>query len=386
MRHVVTAWTTYLAAAATITYFAVLLPLRDTPLREITWRALAHRWESWDSSLFYLPIASHGYTKPVEANFFPGYPLLVRGLWLLCGKQHLLGCALTISIAAFLAALFGVAALAQQMRIPTGWALLVLLTASPVAWFLVAPYPTSLLLAFVVWVLYFAGKTDWPYHWQAATALAFFAPLVHPTAIVLWPTLIVEFIWQHRRSWRNWYTLLQGSSALLCVPAGLGLWCAYCAQRFHDPLAWLHSQRHYFGHVFMWPWQAIGLLWRDWQRIPTPSYTQARLLVDLLPIIFSLVVFAWALRSRSLPISWYVLWGLLIYLTIASPTSGAGIQVIDPIVSAGRYLLPAVPSTLFLARAAKEPRIQTWLSFLLTIGVVLQVVTLSFYLTGGWIV
>jgi hypothetical protein len=383
MKAVLTTWAGYLSAAAIATYFAVLLPLRPHPAQGMTVGKLLDHWNRWDAYVFYLPIVKHGYTKPIDATFFPGYPAIVHVLWTLTGKQHLVADALAISALGLLLALFGLAALARQLNIPTPLVLLLTLTASPVAFFLVAPYPTSLLLAILVWSLYFARRTTWTYHWYAAAGLALLAPLVHLTGLALWPALVVEFIVQHRGKMRELLTILQGAVVLFSAPVGLGIWCAYTSVRYHDPLAWLH-QEQVFGHIHVWPWQTIWLLWQDWQHYPSFSYGQARLLIDALPLMLSALLFAWAISSRSLPASFYVLWALLLYATIASPV--VGMQIDDAILSAGRYLLPAVPATLFLAMKAKEPRYQTGLLLCVALCSVLQVVCLGIYLNGGWIV
>lgn len=405
MRVVITAWIGYLSAAAITTYFAVLLALNGHETQQMTWRALADHWNRFDAHTFYLPIAEHGYTRLADAGFFPLYPALVHILWIPTGSKHLVGAALTISILGALAALAGVAALARQMNIPTPLVLLLTMTASSVTFFLLAPYPTSLLVACLSWSLYCARAGNW----YEAAGIAFFAPLIHATGLVLWPALLVEFIWQHRQNWRTINRLTLGAQAafvLLTVPDGLGLWCWYCQIKWHDPLAWLHTQQHIFGHVISWPWQIVGLLIQAWQRYPTISYGQARLLVDLLPLLLSLSLFIWAAIERlqivirnsqklsrifttnlyheSLPLSYYVLWALLLYLTIAAPVVGTRFD--DTIIGAGRYLLAAVPCTLFLAMKAKEPRYQTGLFLFVAISAALQVVFLSSYLTGGWIV
>jgi hypothetical protein len=405
-------WLGCMIGLAVLTYFAVLLPIGNTaPYHPIafalvTWRHLADAWNNGDGLIFYLPLAVHGYqnathAESIQANFFPLYPGMVHVVWLLTGKRHLVGSGLAVADLGALATITGLAFLARlegATRLQMQRVLIIAIIAQPLAFFLFAPYPTSWLVACVTWSLFAARSRSW----AVAALLAAVACLLHPTGVVLWPALLVEFASQHR--WRlgtalQWlphpHITLQGAivafqfaCVVVSVPDGIGLYAAYCQRVYGDSLAFLHTQEHWFQHTVRWPWQTIQLVIRNFQQMPTTSYGQARLLVDLVPWLFSIAVLVYALYQRHrglmpIPTSFLVLWTVLIALSLILPVVGTLFP--DVIVAAGRYLLVAVPVPLVLAFAAdRHPHA---LQLALYIGLILQVILCSMYLvTGSWIV
>jgi hypothetical protein len=333
-------------------------------------------------------------------------------VWAFFGRRYPLGSDLAVSLLGALAAILGLAFLArgegasrEQMQRVLVYGFL----ASPLAFFLFAPYPAGWLVATVAGSLTFARMRTWRHHWYMASTLALFAVLLHPTGIVLWPALLVEFAGQHRwsvqrmvhflRNWRSLRSLRRRPSAtsivtgyqllwvIVAVPYGLGIYAVICQAIYHDPLAFLRTQSEWFGHSARWPWDSLHLLLRELLRAPTPSYGQARLLVDLVPWLFSLALLAWTIWQRHrgfllVPTSFLVLWAFLLYLCIALPVVGT--QFPDTIVSAGRYLLVAIPVPLVLSAAAdRYPRV---LQSLVYLGVIMQVVFCVSYLSHLWIV
>jgi hypothetical protein len=87
-------------------------------------------------------------------------------------------------------------------------------------------------------------------------------------------------------------------------------------------------------------------------------------------------------NATLVPASFLVLWAVLLYLCIALPVVGT--EFPDTIVSAGRYLLVAVPVPLVLSAAAA--RYRRVLQSLVYLGVIMQVVFCVSYLSHLWIV
>src|SRR5215204_5758710 len=125
----------------------------------------------WDS-VWYLRIADSGYGDSApRAAFFPLYPLLVRGLATPFGASEaaLLLAAYTLSLAAFLAALFLLHRLTElelgrRLARPT----LLLLAVFPAAVYFGAPYSESLFLLLGVGAFYAARTGRWA--WAGACA------------------------------------------------------------------------------------------------------------------------------------------------------------------------------------------------------------------------
>jgi Gpi18-like mannosyltransferase len=111
-------------------------------------------WYFWDGG-FYWGIAKQGYLpgNPWQAAYFPLYPLLIRSGMLLAPE---VAAALLVSSLAFLAALFLVGMLADG-----AWAPMLLLAASPLAFFFTGMYADGLFLALVSGALLAYQRERW---------------------------------------------------------------------------------------------------------------------------------------------------------------------------------------------------------------------------------
>lgn len=335
-----------------------------------------HRWLTWDTPN-YIRLARDGYAKPVDAAFFPLYPLLIRAGLVLTAGRHATAVALVIANLAALVALAGVGLLAIELggltlaRRATG-----VLLAWPFAFFLAAGYGDGIFLALAAGVLLAARKG----RWGVAAVMLFLAGLTRVTAIALLIPVAVEFVRQHPRPLAaHWRTSLRLLLPVGALAAAFGLFALVCAARYGDPAAFLAAERAGFGHRVMPPWQSVALVAGQLAGA-TSGFARVRLLADVLPVIAAAAITVAA--CRRLPLS-YTLYSLaLLAVTIGAPV--VGMHFHDAWISSGRYLLAAAPCWLALGRwTLRSPALETALT---AGGWVLQTVLLAFFLGGGWLV
>lgn len=351
-------------------------------------RALALLWQRWDAQ-WYLGIAQHGYTSAQSTAFFPLYPLTIRLLALVIGP-HWLAAALLASNLGALSAFIGLGLLAARES-GAGRAApdtIRIFAAYPLAFFLAAPYTEGAFLGLAMFGL-LAMRTG---HWRWATLCAALAILTRPTGVILLPPLLWEYgqqhEWWHAMRWRKgfwrdgarWRAVGGAALIVACVAGALGLYMLYLAHQFGDPLLFLHAEQQFWHHT-----PVLGAV-RQIPPRPTSAattapgwtYELARSLVDLAPLaIFGVLT---VVAARRLPVSYTLYMICLLALIVASPRPNR----LGYFVSAGRYLLAAVPIFLLLARWAQQ---RPWLDLLLmSSGFLLQAVFAAYFLSGGWLV
>jgi Gpi18-like mannosyltransferase len=394
-------WLATRACLALFTYFAVLFHAAQINQSAVlSPHLLLASWLHWDAG-WYTGIVRTGYAFPRQTVFFPLYVLLTQLVVLILGPAHILLSAMLVSNLATLAAFIGLAALAVHEGATERAATTTLLVfaAYPLAFFLAAAYTEGLFVACAVWALY-AARRGW---WYRAGLFALLTGLTRSTAIILILPLAYEFARQHgwlmalrerrprtvrdltailsnRAAWRR---ALDQAPRFLAASGGpclgIAIWAAVCALRFGDPLAFI-NQEAYWHHVTMPPWQTIGsgveqlLAMRMW------SYSQARYLIDFLPVLLVLLLSLLAVRHMPVTLTLYSL--CLAVLTLSTPVAYVpGVAVYN---SFGRYMIPALPVFLLLGRLAdRRPALQT---LLLCGGFMLQAIFATFFLTGGWLI
>jgi mannosyltransferase PIG-V len=353
----------------------------QSPFRgPITLTSMINSWRLWDGG-FYGGIAQHGYTQPIDAAFWPFYPLLARPLVLAMGNDHWQFALLIVSNLATLAAFILIGALAVQEDRTIGAAnrAMRILAATPLALFLTAAYSDSLFLALVTATLLCARRGAW----RAAIVWAFLAALSRPLGAIL----IAPMLWEYgsQLDWRNlrWQSLWRRVPmlALLAAPVPLAveLFSFYCGRVYGDALAWMHAQS-LFGHAAMAPWSAIGYAWQQFWQLPAAGFQQSRVLVDVVPLAFVGLVSLVTIRRIPVSFSFYLMG--LVLTCLSSPIVDAIFP--EAFVSVGRYLLAAIPLYLVVARWMRR---YPWLDTLLIGGgFVVQALLMAFVLTGGWLV
>ncbi|HLJ80992.1 MAG TPA: hypothetical protein VKT52_05860 [Ktedonobacterales bacterium] len=397
-------WLATRVAFVAVTYFAVLLqaPPPAVPSAGVTPGFLLGAWNRLDVQ-WYIAIAQHGYWAVQPTAFFPLYPILLRAAAFLFFGHYLLA-GMVVSNLGVLAACVGLGLLAAHDGKPEDAARAIRIElAYPLAFFALAAYADSLLLAFITFALY-AARTG---KWRWAAALALLAGLTRPTTLALLLPLLWEYgrqhgWWQQSRwqkawqTWRQWVSAWWASVRTVgvrwtplradvgaalepvmvagAVPVALAIYAAFCWLRFGDPLAFAHAQQ-YWGRVTVAPWTAIGLAASALTAHPLLSNDTARTLVDLAPAVLFLVLTLAAVRRMPVAYTLYMLGTL--YFALGTPRP----SFTFPFAATGRYLLPAIPMFLLLARWSDR---RPWLDFLLVGGgFALQAIFTAIFITRG---
>ncbi|HKV83399.1 MAG TPA: mannosyltransferase family protein [Ktedonobacterales bacterium] len=381
-------WLVTRIAYVALTYYAVAFSSGDRVLNGVALppRAFLHAWQHWDAH-WYLRIADLGYFNPQPTAFFPLYPALIHVMSGLVGSSHELAGALLIANIGTLGAFIGVGLLAanEDGRSESAWRSLRVFIAYPLAFFLTAPYTEGLFVAFVAGSLLCARRGSW--RWSAAWALL--AGLTRPTALALVPALLWEYGRQHgwwRRdawtagAWRERLrpkALVEAVMVVGAVPAAIAGFMVFCWERFGDPIMFLRAERIYWYHSKTPPWTALWTGFTNFLSAPMLSDIQARLLVNLAPVLVFLVIAIIGIRRLPLMLTLYT-FGIL-YLSMASPI----LNNQDVLTSCGRYLIAAIPIFLLLGQWAER---RPWLDMLIVSGgFLVQAMLALVYLRNGWV-
>jgi hypothetical protein len=251
------------------------------------------RWTQWDVDLF-VEIAKYGYRgdpgHPPDAGlpaFFPGFPLLIRGLHYVIPSWEL--CPLLISLGAGAIAMVALARLGGE---GTGPKAVVALLLSPYAVFLFAGYSETLFLAFALpgWLLARQRR------WEAATLCAAGASCVRVTGIFFTVALIVEFCCRDRR-WP--------SAPWLAIPfMPVAAYTVYQWRRTGDWLAWQHAQKEGWGRSMAWPWDAFRTTWQA--AFGAHNQFTGAFRVELVAAVAGVALTGWLLARRRWPEAVYV--------------------------------------------------------------------------------
>lgn len=384
-------WFATRAVYALITVFAVQLTSGvHNPTASFPPSRLLAIWQQLDVN-WYLSVAAGGYTQDVTRTaFFPFYPILVAIVtFLIGGAAHRLAAAMLVSNLSALAAFCGIGLLAAHEDDSGAVRPAILMLATyPLMFFTVAGYADATLLALCVFALFFARRSQW--RWAALCG--FLAGLTRPTAVIL----ILPLAWEYGRQRGIWQALWAKRWALVprrlspralgewvavaaAVPLGIGLYALYLWRTFGHPLTFVTLQSTVWQRQTEPPWTWIGLTLGAWRQMPPWSFEQARTLLDLVPLLagIALTVVLFRLRWPAL----YILYMLgVLYTAVSNPM----VHNLYPLAAAGRYLLPAVPVFLLLARWCRaHPALQT---LLVTGGFALQALFIAYFLNGGWLI
>jgi hypothetical protein len=397
-------WAASRVALALFTYATLLLRPGGSGQATTSFSALASAWLQWDAK-WYVRIAQQGYFSEQSTAFFPLYHLLVHAAGALLGG-HYLAAALLLSNLGTLGAFIGLALLAAHEFGSTHTApyAVTVLAAYPLAFFLAAPYTEGPFIALAAFTLYCA-RTG---RFRTAAICAFFATLLRLSGLILLAPLIWEY-GRQRGWWSNWSSaetwrarmrhifrprewtwrwnggVLNAALAVGAIPLALALYMLFLGVRFGDPLLFLHAEQVYWNHAT--PGAPIppgspaptGIATANGPlALLTPSYEQARSLVDLAPLALFLILTL--VLARRQPVMYTLYLAGLLALILASPRPDR----LGYFVSAGRYLCAALPIFFWLGRWSET---RPWLYLLLTsAGFLLQATLATVFLTGGWLV
>jgi hypothetical protein len=218
---------------------------------------LAGVWDQWDTQ-FYSTIAQHGYVAsrgPLRALavFGPAYPYAMKVVRHLTGTNWLWAA----QIVSFMATIVGISGLIllcdRDQDVRTSNAAVMALVSFPTAFFLLAGYPESLALVFVVGAFLAARRG----HWVLAGLAAMLAAMTVYYLVIILAALLVEF-WQSRPSDERWFEdwrhdLVRPAALVAPSVVFFALWMVVNDHLYGDPLEFVHAQQ-LWGRHFAYPW------------------------------------------------------------------------------------------------------------------------------------
>jgi len=217
-------------------------------------RTCFHRSEPsfsrWDSA-WYLHIAEKGYyfskDKTSPAVFFPFYPLTIDAIHSLVQERlPFLAFALSI-IYAFLAVIVVYKLMRLDYDDKTSQQILLVFLLFPSSYFLIAVYPESLFILLAALTLLSARWQKW---WLAGITGAMLA-LTKPYGILLWPTLVLEYLTYQGWTWKSWRSKISkifkdyNFIPLVFPPSAFIGFMVYNFEKFGTPIAFLLAQKPY---------------------------------------------------------------------------------------------------------------------------------------------
>jgi len=369
-------WPIYLAthiAFLILTYLAALFTLDNFSGNRLSSSTLLQVWSRWDTAQF-TDIATHGYEAAWRTAFFPLYPFLEASMALLTRNPFIAG--LVISN---LAALTLFMVLYRLVREDFGqeqaYRTVLYLAVFPTAFFFVAAYNESLFLCLTILSFYYMRRGQW---WWAGL-FGFFAALTRSAGLLLLIPFCYEYIRQHHFKLREMLHI--DSAGGLLIPAGTGIFAIYCAIRFHDLLAFSHTQSVWHRQLSVPGLSFIHSL-LSIKRSGLVSFTAIHNGIDLSVGLFMLVLTVlcfigpWKFSKDRWVYGIYI--AAIYFFLILFPSHDT-----EPLQSLSRLVLELFPAFILLAALGKKAQFNLY--YLTISGAVLCFMLLQF-LTGGWIV
>lgn len=232
-------------------------------------------WMRFDT-IWYLHIAQHGYDRPDSVVFFPLYPWLVRLVSLVTG-QSLVAALLVSTLAAFFLFWGFQRLLLLDLPRDTVTRALALYAVWPTAFVFFSGYAESLVVALIVWSMYFARRGWW---WWSGLAGGFAALAKAVGVLVIVPQAVLA--WRERK-WRAAPIALT-----LLGSAAFALWLK--ASGFPLPT---EAYSGYWKTYPAWPWVTLSNTLRA---VPTGEYPML-----LAQLVFLALTTALAFHRRFRP-------------------------------------------------------------------------------------
>lgn len=360
--------------ASHLGYLAITLVSRMGDPDWIGLRTALRTWQQSDTH-WYLIIAADGYGPGPSTldnrvtAFFPLYPMLIRA-----ADPVLPGGALIAALAVSNAALFGALAVLHrlvehELGEPTARRTIWYLMLFPTAFFLVAGYPTGLVLLLVAGAVHAVRQERW---WVAGL-LGGLATATRQSALLLVVVFGYEYLRRHGRH-IGW-----DAAAVLLVPTGLLGYMAHLAHVRGDPLAFVHAQESWL-RVPAPPWDGLYRAVLAFRRLPL--VTNQNNTLDLLSVLLLLALLGltvtgpWRLRRNQWVLPLFGAALLLFYLSY--PTT----KPLQPLMSISRFALEVFPAFVLLGRLGSYAVVDRTYTFI-ALGV--QPVLLVHFLHAGWV-
>lgn len=362
-----------------LTYLSTLFLLtpKNFSLYSLPLSTLLQAWNRWDTSHF-TAIANNGYDQVWRTAFFPLFPLLEHIL-VFVTRDALTG-GLLISNLAGLVMLMALYRLVwEDFDAGRAYRSVLYLSLFPTAFFFAAAYNESLFLCLTLLSFYYMRHSQW---WVAGL-FGFLASLTRSAGILLLLPFLYEYarqhIGNHGSAQRGWHLDILSS---LAIPAGLGVYAAYCYIRFHDALAFSQAQQTGWLRDLHGPWHgpldsALIILHRS-----LLTFDSIHNVIDLSAgvVMFALVALCFIGPWKFPQKYWaYGIFAAISYLFILLfPVAGG-----FPLAALSRYVLEIFPAFIVLAALGKN---QQFNLYYLTISLSLLSFMLLQFLTGYWII
>jgi Mannosyltransferase (PIG-V) len=293
----------------------------------------------YDSGHYEL-IAWKGYTPLTGARsniaFFPVYPMLMRSVARLFGRQHAAFyiSGIAVSWLCFVLAMIALFHLAR-LDLPEDRALrAVLLTMIfPFSFFFGLVYSESTFLLFAVLAVYFFRTRRWLFGGLCgAVATATRVPGIILLAPLAW------LAWQHTEPTRQDRSL--AAAGLVLAASGFGAYCFYVYLLTGDPLEWVATLQRWGYHPGGSPWSTpIGLV----RRLATEPYLY--LTTESMAVYDTLYGVTGILFGLAIPFVWRRFGGayaIFVLLNLWLPFSSGALEGI------GRYCSVLFPCFIWL--------------------------------------
>ena len=296
---------------------------------EAGWHNLVTAWERFDA-LWFLRVADEGYMDgDGSAVFFPGYPLLIRGMSFLLGGRPL-AAGLLVSNLAFAGALIVLYFLTSaEWGERVARRSVLYLAVFPTAFFFLAPYSESPFLLFALLAFWGARRGRWGVAGLAGAAAA----ATRNVGVLLALPLAIEGYQRWRADRRSFAPIVGGVAAAAMVGLAAGAYLLFWRMKAGEWLAPLTQQANW-EREFVLPLESLWLGTREafrWIGVYPGGYH----LLDWLLVIPALVAAGWvAFRARA-SYAIYAWTSLLVPLSfVFSPR---------PFMSMPRFLLVTFP-------------------------------------------
>lgn len=300
-------------------------------------------WWATQDAWHFVQIAQDGYSGPWITAFLPMMPGLMHLLGPLTGGDYRYSGLLISNVAGF-AMLVLLRVLAErELGVENARRATLYMAIFPTAFYLFAPYAESLFLTFTIGAFLMLRER----RWLLAGMLGGLATITKSNGMLLALPFAITFFFAWRAGLARWWQLLYAA----LIPAGLGIYAAYCWERFGDPLAFAHAQK-VWGRTTQAPWvtlaSAIGSVFH---RSSGGSVSSAHLVLNLGAVLLFIVLLIPIFRLLPLSYGVYSLAVICYFLTFAVADSRYALQ------GDGRYVLMVFPAFMAMGVLGQRRRI-----------------------------
>jgi len=212
----------------------------------------------------YLDIAKNGYLNYGQAKylaaFFPFYPFLIR-VFAFFSRNYFVSGLVVSNLCYILAMIFFYRLALLDFGKKAAWRTIFLLSVFPTAYFLHIGYSESAFLVLTIASFYCARKQKWFF----CAALASLAGLTRNTGIILFPALVLEYLWQKKFRLKR---IKKDIFWLGLIPFGFLFYLFVNHRIFGNAFWFLTAMKERWFKFLSWPWTGLvsalrGFGWRS---------------------------------------------------------------------------------------------------------------------------